>query len=362
MKKILVLVSGYPSKNNAYNCTWAHIRNRFYIKAGYNVNVLVMDVDIPYVINEVDVITYAEAKKNTERGEYDLIISHSPNIRKHIPFLWKFTKIPVLLFMHGTESCYAVGDYPKPYPYMESNKFKLIVRNTYDYLKSIVLKYYILSRKESIKLIFVSNIIKSYFEKNIYSLRGNYVNWSVINNSLNPLFLNSTYTPHKVLKADFVTLRSLDHSKFAIDLVVASAKANPSYTFHIYGKGKYFEYNKLPKNVMVFDYHIEQDLIPELLNEYRCALMPTRWDTQGVMVGEMATFGMPVITTNIDVNKEMLSDFENVTMLEEESFSIKNGFDNIKIVSLSKPNKERFSLSNTIDKELIEIKKMCGEI
>ena len=38
---------------------------------------------------------------------------------------------------------------------------------------------------------------------------------------------------------------------------------------------------------------------------------------------EMASYGMPVITSNIDICREILNGFDNVTLLENEAFSSK---------------------------------------
>lgn len=46
---ILVLMSGYPSENNLYNCSWAHTRNKYYIKNNINVDVLVFGNEEDYV-------------------------------------------------------------------------------------------------------------------------------------------------------------------------------------------------------------------------------------------------------------------------------------------------------------------------
>ncbi|TOA40349.1 glycosyltransferase, partial [Vibrio parahaemolyticus] len=96
---------------------------------------------------------------------------------------------------------------------------------------------------------------------------------------------------------------------------------NPNKKIHIYGKGRYFNYNEAPENLTVFNEFIKQEDIPSVLNKYRAALMPTRCDAQGVMVCEIATFGMPVLTTDIPVNDEMFADFQNVVRLKEEVFS-----------------------------------------
>ena len=50
----------------------------------------------------------------------------------------------------------------------------------------------------------------------------------------------------------------------------------------------------------------------DLLNKSRCALMPTRTDAQGVMACEMATFGIPLVTTDLPVCHEVFDTFVNV--------------------------------------------------
>lgn len=51
------------------------------------------------------------------------------------------------------------------------------------------------------------------------------------------------------------------------------------------------------------------------LNKSRCGVMFTRSDTQGVMTCEMATFGMPVISSDIEVCQEILSCFPNARLV-----------------------------------------------
>jgi glycosyltransferase involved in cell wall biosynthesis len=47
--------------------------------------------------------------------------------------------------------------------------------------------------------------------------------------------------------------------------------------------------------------------------------MPTRTDAQGVMMCEMATFGMPVITSDMDVCHEVLGEFDNVRFIQPDN-------------------------------------------
>ncbi|TOB88291.1 hypothetical protein CGJ97_21680, partial [Vibrio parahaemolyticus] len=78
-----------------------------------------------------------------------------------------------------------------------------------------------------------------------------------------------------------------------------------------------------------------------------------RCDAQGVMACEIATYGMPLITTNISVNKEMFKDFSNVKLLSFDDFDKSINLLNLESIYTSeKRNLERFSFNNTLRKEL----------
>ena len=89
----------------------------------------------------------------------------------------------------------------------------------------------------------------------------------------------------------------------------------PEQRFHVFGKGRYFDFNPAPSNLTVFKRFIAQAEIPALLARYRACAMPTRLDSQGVMSCEMASFGIPLFTSDIEVTREVLGGFANVCRL-----------------------------------------------
>ncbi|EAA2953125.1 glycosyltransferase family 1 protein [Shigella boydii] len=346
-------MSGYPSENNLYNCSWAHTRNKYYIKNNINVDVLVFGNEEDYVFEGVSVINRAKAISRLNKKYYFKVVSHSPNIRNHIPFLSKYClNIQKILFMHGSESMWINFDYPKPYDFMKESFWKRWVRNTYDLFKFKVMRNF-LEKNKNIDIVFVSDWMRAMFEKNVISLKKLKVNFHIINNPLNYVFFERGFSGKTEKVADFITIRSFDLSKYAIDLVLKMARNNPANTFHLYGKGDYFNYYDLPENVTVINSYLRQDDIPDVLNKYRAAIMPTRCDAQGVMVCEMATFGIPVITSDITVNLEMFSDFDNVFLLDN---SKEWDVINTKVLLDNFPsfmrNTSRFSNSKTLDKEI----------
>ena len=353
--KILVLCTDYPDKYNLYKIAWAHARNVHYLKAGFDVTVLNFSTNDSYVIDGVKVETNRVDKKTIEG--LDVIISHSPNIRKHLPFLIRNHKvikdnnIKIFIFSHGSESLYHNRDYPKPYSYNEQGLFKCFIREVYDRFKMFFLKRFILFNSDRIRIIFVSNWMKKKFISNV-KLKLDCIPNSIIHNCLSSQFYKVKYDNDSQKSADFITIRKLDESKYAIDLVIALAEKNPSYNFHIYGKGEYFKYNSIPSNVIWFDDYISQEELPFILNKYKCALMPTRVDAQGVMACEIASFGMPMITTSIEVMQEMVGSYINVTLLPEADFFKKIKSNTIPKANINTAINSKFSYEQTIGKEI----------
>lgn len=60
------------------------------------------------------------------------------------------------------------------------------------------------------------------------------------------------------------------------------AKVNPQYKFLVIGKGSFFQYYPKASNLEWLDKNLRHDEMIVLLNKSRCALMPTRVDSQGV--------------------------------------------------------------------------------
>jgi len=358
--KVLVMCTGYPSDENPYNCTWAHIRNRYYVSHGFLVDVLVVGSNKKYIIDGVTVVGHKEAVAKVKKGEYDAFISHSPNMRAHLPFLNKNKARPVVLFMHGSESMSINKDYPPPYEYVKSSAIRRMARDAYDKLKFRALRKYIVSMAGEVHVVFVSDWMRQIFCRNVLDVAACGIPFHVINNSLGEKFLEGAWSPVSEPLADFVTLRRLDDSKYCIDLIVDNALANPDKKYHIYGKGSYFKHYPKPENITHFDFHIKNDHVPDLLSKYRCALMPTRCDAQGVMVCEMAVHGMPVITSDIAVSREMFSGFGNVQLLPLDGFGERLDIEKLDFSYDSHVVRQRFAFESTVKKELQLIKNISS--
>lgn len=358
--RVLVLVQSYPSENNKYAMNYVHTRNLEYIKDGVNVDVLSFSANKSYEYEGINVYTKEEYVQKKLNQTIDLAISHAPNLRNHIRFLRQHDSMikNILMFIHGHEVMKMSMYYPRPYSFVKSSTAKQKVRDLYDVYKLKILKHFISKNfaKSKLKFIFVSNWMKEVFLENIpidpVILDKNSF---VIPNSMNTVFLENSYS-QKEIKADFVTIRPLDNSKYAIDVVVELARKHPELSFHIYGKGNFFEYNDKPANVEVFQEFFSPNALADLFDHYRCALLPTRLDAQGVMMCEAATYGIPLVTSDLPICLEMLDSFENVFFFNNNELNIdlNEALNNIKLQQEIK--KEKFSSLKTVQKEIDVIK------
>ena len=142
-------------------------------------------------------------------------------------------------------------------------------------------------------------------------------------------------------------------------MVVKLAQKYPQFKFDVYGSGMYFNHNYKPENIKLESKYFSSKELTLLLSKYKCALMPTRLDAQGVMVCEMASFGIPIITSDIEICREMLYEFPNIGFLNNncvEQFDLELFFNSI-IFDNKYVENNKFSLENTVNREIQLIQK-----
>lgn len=359
--KILILVADYVEKNKPNMLTYVHTRNRYYQSVGLNVDVINFKAKNNYNIDGVNVFTKTYLETKINNFEYNILICHAPNIRNHLLFLLKYsTKFKnIIFFFHGHEVLICNKVYSNPYPYAINKnmdtKVNYFIKNLYDYVKVFIWgKYY---KKIAFKsnFVFVSNWMKREFFKwtgiNESRINGR---THIIYNTVGRIFEEENYNPGTDKAYDFITIRgNLDGSKYCVDLVNDLAKANPEYSFLVIGKGEFFSHYEKAENLQWVDAHLNHDEIVEYLNKSRYALMPTRTDAQGLMMCEMATFGIPVITSDIPVCHEVLDDFENVAFIDNDN----QNADLSQIIEkltdkVPYPKNSKYFAANTVQKEV----------
>ena len=323
--KLLILATDYPDLNGNISSYFIHTRCMFYLKKGIELEVLNFMAKYNYIIDGVKVITLEEYRKRKNKN-YDLLISHAPNLRNHYIFIKHYGNNfkKYLFFFHGHEVLKINKDYSKPYDYMK--KKLTFLRDIYDFIKLKVWHKFFIKCNEKSYYIFVSNWMKEMFFKNTKikeeTLEGHYF---ITYNSIDKEFENNDYNLTENKKYDFITIRgNLDGSKYCIDIVNQLAKQNPDLKCLVVGKGKYFKINEKANNIEWLEKYCNHNEIIKLLNQSKCALMPTRTDAQGLMMCEMATFGIPLITSDLPICHEVFDDFDNVEFIDNDKIDEEN--------------------------------------
>lgn len=351
--KICVVAQDYPSPAKPDALAFIHARNLIYKSLGHSVSVLSFAGKEQYEQDGVSVLPESEFSKE-KIGAFDLFVFHAPNLRNHLRFILKnraAIKAKVLIG-HGHEFINAAKQSGGVFPFQSTLKARLkhLVQSVYDVIKLRVWVRYFKSQKgRGLAVVFVSDWLRKNVEACLNLDLSSYAKVSVINNPIHPAFQDNTYDPASPKVADFVTVRSFDRPKYAVDVVLEIARRNPQWSFHIYGTGELFNHNPPPPNLTVIKKKFRQQDMPALFNQYRAGLLPTRWDSQGVLMCEMACLGMPTVVSELEICRLMVGEFENVSYIENENPTLTQ----IPTVTLKNTTlKRKFSAPETVQKEL----------
>ena len=319
--KVLVATADYPNNQGSIAMMFVHTRNKYYLSQGIDVTVLNFAAKQEEVVDGIPVISLESYKKN--QSHYDILICHAPNLRNHFLFLKKFGKCfdSFMFFFHGHEVMRINQAYSEPYPYVKPSRIKLFLQDIYDTIKLTVWRrFYPKVAKKSL-FVFVSHWMLDEFVKwTRIPLHKIQKNVRITYNCIGKAFEDAEFDCSTSKEYDFFTIRgNLDGSKYAIDIVNRLAKNNPKLTFLVVGRGQYFHHDPKADNIIWKNQTMTHDEIIACANASRCALMPTRTDAQGLMACELASLGMPLITSNIDVCHEVFEDFPNISYISNET-------------------------------------------
>lgn len=360
MKKILVLVADYPNNQGGVALMYVHTRNKYYIQHNIDVTVLNFSTTINYIYEGIQVISL-EAYK-AQNIQYDVLVLHAPNLRNHYKFLLRYEKkfSHLVFFFHGHEVMRLNQAYPKPYAYTHNSWIKIILQDIYDILKLQVWHAYLPTVAKKSDYIFVSewfyHEVQKYVRLSSEDLQGRI---HIINNSVGEIFEKQNYNYLGKTKYDFISIRSyMDGSKYCVDIITEFAKKYPKYNFLLIGKGNFYQHNHKPENIIWIDKYLNHQEILKYINQSSCALLPTRLDAQGVMMCEFATYGIPVITSDLEVCKEVVGDMLNVRLIHNEAVNKIDLEDIYKDLLMHEPypKSKKFSYINTVQKEEAIIK------
>lgn len=321
-KKVLVLVSYYPNSKGGIALMYVHVRCQAYARQGIAVEVLNLSAQQEDLVDGIRVITLDQYRL-LPVDAYDTLVLHAANVRQHLRFLKRFGDRfrRHIFFFHGHEVLRINAVYAKDYPYLHKGRLKLWLQDLYDTYKLRVWHRYFVNNAEKTIFVFVSQWMKDEFLKwtkvppSLLAGRSH-----IIYNAINQVFESGRWDAQSSKDYDFITIRGTwDGAKYAVDVVNQLARLNPGLRFLLVGKGHFFQHYEKADNLELLETHLAPRDMLSYLNLARAALMPTRTDAQGLMMCEMASFGMPLVTSDIPVCQEVLGDFANVALIENDN-------------------------------------------
>lgn len=320
MERVLVLVEQYPNNEGRLGSYFVHTRDLYYKDKNIDVTVVDYAASENYTIDGIKVIRPIEYEKY--RGDWEVLIVHAANLRNHYRFLRKYGDDfkRIIFFFHGHEVMRLYSDYSKPYPYVHPKLLRRLFQDVYDSTKLLVWHHYFKKYLSKLEFVFVSMWMKEVFMKNVRLSGASFESKShIIYNSVGEEFIKNSYDENLEKKYDYISIRSnIDGSKYCVDVINELALNTPGASFLLIGKGDYFEHYKKAPNLVFQQKNLTHSEIIEVLNCSKFALMPTRTDAQGLMMCEMAAFGIPVITSNIPVCHEVFDDHDNVFFIDND--------------------------------------------
>lgn len=359
---LLIACVDYP-KEHSHSMQYVHVRNLEYVKSGINVKVLNFSSKEKYLLDGIEVVPLESVTCDIVDFNNYILICHAPNIRMHYRFLLKFGKHfkKIIFFFHGHEIVKTNNLYPKPYSYNKESPFKKSIISFYDIIKINLWRIYFKKINTNSPIIFVSNSLKNdffqYLNKDERESLDKRIH--IIHNGIAPTFERNQYDFNSKKLYDFITIRSnLDSSVYCVDLINDIAKANPDSKFLIIGEGEYFLHNEKAPNIELVLKTFNQEDLLGYIDQAKFALMPTRRDSQGVMACELASYGIKVFTSDLNVCHEMFDSFKNTILLSENEF-LRYNFSK-EIFSEYKEMNTKFYTHNTIRKEINLINSVYG--
>jgi glycosyltransferase involved in cell wall biosynthesis len=317
--RILVICQNYPSPSYPFSQPYIHCRLKEYVKV-FDVEVVSFAADIDYVYEGIQVYSEAAWGKRAFENHYDVLISHAPNLRNHVRFilqhLFQFPKI-VFVF-HGYEVIdikKRVLGHPTYYSYPPLlNRLQKLYHRLKLPLMHIILRT--LKAVKQVRFIFVSETLRDEVRKDLNtSLFDDPALTHVVPNPVNPVFLRPV---DPGAGRGFLCVRPFADPKYGVDIFIKLAELNPQQSFDLFGLGHFSDSFPRPSNLRVIEKLLEPEDLRRMLPQYQAAILPTRWDSQGVLACEVASSGFPLITSKIPVCEEMLGSFENVLLVDNE--------------------------------------------
>jgi glycosyltransferase involved in cell wall biosynthesis len=187
----------------------------------------------------------------------------------------------------------------------------------------------------AIKKIFVSNFLKNICEEDVGAKASNF---AIIPNFIDGSLFEFN-EKHLDARKRVLLIRPFTAANYANDLAVKailSLRQKPFFEdiqFSIFGFGQLFDDLVEPiknlKNVSIVKGYLQQSEIARLHKEHGIMLVPTRFDTQNVTMGEAMSSGLVPVTNEVAAIPEFLEADHGILALAEDAEGLAKGIERL---------------------------------
>ena len=324
---VLVVVPGYPSASNLYECAFAHSRNRRYVESGLSVQVIATTPfrkhQRAYSIDGVPVLLagVTQLKKLISRKQYKVIVTHFVDGYLYRIFDGYVTNEQLIFICHGPETVYKyLANVTRPYFCRERSQAEI---DKIGEDKTEAIERY--ARKDNVHWVFVSEWLRDKSE----SEQGlTFLNQSCINNTIDPrLFPYKEKAPED--RKRILVLRKFDNNRnHSADIMVETLLELSRRPFFgdlqvdIIGDGSHFNELTAPlrsfSNVSITRGFVPNNRISEVYADHGIMLIPSRHDAHAVSMSEAAASGVVVVGSDVTSNPYYMDNEHNHTLAPAE--------------------------------------------
>jgi glycosyltransferase involved in cell wall biosynthesis len=378
--KLLVISTGYPSKDNMYDNNFLQKRLELYKEQepNFEIEVIIFSKNESnikeYIYNGILVkkMNLESLKKEIKKYNPKIILIHFFSRYLYEEVILK-TNQPKIIWVHGVEAL----SWRRRLFNLKTKKirfFKYVIENELQLKKLKKLINYS-NKSKKIKFIFISNWMKDICYKDTKAFSENY---TIIPNIIDTNFFD--YKEKNLNhKKNILLIRNFNSKKYATDIAIKAIKYLKKHynrfgelNFTIVGKGTLWEKQvkdiKDFSNVKLINKFLSHEEIKDLHLKNGVFLCPTRQDAQGVSMCEAMSSGLVPITSNntaipefVDSNSGYLTN--NYKEIAESIIEMNENYDLFKEKSYnaSISIEKKCGMNKTILKEIELIKDMIKE-
>ncbi|MDF1562240.1 MAG: glycosyltransferase family 4 protein [Deltaproteobacteria bacterium] len=313
--RIALISPGYPSEEKPYNYAFVHARARLYGDRGQEVGAFALGEDATYTLDGIPVSTGRRATLQRALRDFhpEVLALHAPNFRT-IPVARSIDR-PMVSWIHGHEAMISLRSvsFGRTRRERAMKWVKLVPRLS---LQLGTVRRFLPTQH---RVVFVSRWMQEVAER--HTLR-RYSNAEVIPNPVDTdLF---AYRLDAARRTRGVTTRSLNSTKYGIDLAIRAFAGLEEASLDIYGQGAMAaEFQALLRSTganasLITRGHPHREM-PELFSRYGFFVAPSRVEAQGVAMCEAMACGLPVVATRVGGIPEFVDDGVEGFLVQPES-------------------------------------------